>query len=58
MGILEAMTLNLFALKLTPYPEWSWLLVASPLLVALAIYSVLIVLFFTGSVALANKNRK
>lgn len=58
MGILELMTLVLFALKLTLHPEWSWWLVASPFLVALALYLVVAIMFFLGVDLISKKNRK
>ena len=58
MGILELMTLVLFALKLTLHPEWSWWLVASPFLVALALYLVVAIVFFLGVDLISKKNRK
>lgn len=57
MGILEIMTLILFALKLTIYPEWSWWLVATPFIIALVIYFVAAVLFFLGVDLLYKKKR-
>lgn len=58
MGILELMTIVLFVLKLTMYPEWSWLLVASPFLVSIALYFVLAILVFTGMLTLGKNKRK
>ena len=58
MGILELMTLVLFALKLTLHPEWSWWLVASPFLVALALYLVVAIMFFLGVDLILKKKRK
>ena len=58
MGILELMTLILFALKLTIHPEWSWWLVASPFLVALALYLVVTIMFFLDVDLISKKNRK
>lgn len=58
MGILELMTLVLFALKLTLHPEWSWWLVASPFLVALALYLVVAIMFFLGVDLISKKKRK
>ncbi len=58
MGILELMTVVMFFLKLTMYPEWSWLLVASPFLVAIGLYFVVAILVFTGLMTLTSKKRK
>lgn len=58
MGILELITVALLVLKLTLYPEWSWLLVASPFLVAIAIYVILVVLFFCGAIFTTKNKRK
>lgn len=57
MGILELITVALFVLKLTLYPEWSWLLVASPFLVALSMYFVLAILMLTGVFTLGRNKR-
>lgn len=58
MGILEVITVVLLVLKLTLYPEWSWLLVASPILVAFAIYMVLIVIIYSRGITLIRRKRK
>lgn len=55
MGILEVITVVLLVLKLTLYPEWSWLLVASPLLVTFTIYMVLVA---SRVATLARRKRK
>lgn len=57
MGILEIMTLILFALKLTIHPEWSWWLVATPFIIAMVIYFVIAVLFFLGVDLISKKRR-
>lgn len=58
MGILELITVALLVLKLTLYPEWSWLLVASPFLVAIALYVIIAVLFFCGVIFTTKNKRK
>ena len=58
MGILEVITVVFLVLKLTMYPEWSWLFVASPLLIAIALYLVIGFLFVIGAVTLSNKSKK
>lgn len=58
MGILEVVTVVLLVLKLTLYPEWSWLLVVSPLLVAFTIYMLLVVIYFGRVANLLSRKRK
>lgn len=58
MGILEVITVVLLVLKLTLYPDWSWFLVASPLLFSFAVYAVIMIMVMCGAGFVTTKNRK
>lgn len=58
MGLLEAITLIFIVLKLTMYPEWSWLFVFSPFLFSIVLYTLLYLCMVFGLVKIGKKKRR
>lgn len=50
MGFLEILTLVFIVLKLTGLITWGWLAVLSPIIVAVALYIIILMLFIVGAI--------
>ena len=55
MGFLELLTIIFIILKVLGYIDWSWLVVLSPMLVAIALYIIVVIVHIIFHVSIFNK---